>query len=458
MFLVGYDEWQQNYNHGLRGWQSKVRVVVHTANILKQDIEWKSQGLYDQDFPLKSSTSSQPEKQQAETIKLAGNRGWPFEDEDPQPFEDDLVSYLESYRYSTPQSWCTTGRTLSEVSQSQILSDKSMSLLSLIRKYDFSKAYAVLIPSIPGKHSLRGDFGYLKLRKAIQEHVIAHRGNNDSTDASIADSKPSARQASTPIICQFSSMGSLSSKWLSDFITALDVNESVEVQTKNKKPEIQLEQKIKLVWPTVEEIRNSIEGYRGGGSVPATSRNVNKDFLAPLYHRWSKDRVHGNRNTDPLGMSKTVPHIKTFLQFTPCANDRTAPSIDWLCLTSHNLSKAAWGEVQNSTGSTTKVLFIRHWELGVFISPSTLAKNVLCDDGVYKSGSVYLRPYTGSSLGGSPISIDCDDEETEEEGVTTTVPIPYDAINPTKYGNGDMPWTIDGPGKVLPDAFGLMGN
>ena len=42
---------------------------------------------------------------------------------------------------------------------------------------------------------------------------------------------------------------------------------------------------LQLVWPTVQEIRDSVEGWRGGASVPGPSKNVNKPFLQPYWHR-----------------------------------------------------------------------------------------------------------------------------------------------------------------------------
>eukprot|EP00804_Cyclotella_cryptica_P021741 CCRYP_012899-RA/>CCRYP_012899-RA protein AED:0.02 eAED:0.02 QI:303/1/1/1/1/1/2/90/665 len=467
MFLVGYDESRQQANNGGSGcWQSMIRVVVHTANLMQQDIEWKTQGLYSQDFPLKRDnidvvSSSNQKMQQAETNQPAAGkkRGWPFEDEAPQQFEDDLVSYMESYRYSTRQSWCASQQSTASSTHSQsTLTDKDMSLVNLIRQYDYSSAYVVLIPSVPGKHLIsRGDsFGYLKLRKAIRETVCSHHSHSRAIEVSSAKSKPSSQQARSPIICQFSSLGSLSTKWLNDFISSIDAHGSSDVQPENTKSGMSLENKVKIVWPTVEEIRNSIEGYRGGGSVPATSKNVNKDFLLPLYHRWSKrvvsESVGKQNNTDPLGMAKDVPHIKTYMQLSHPAND-DPPFIEWLCLTSHNLSKAAWGEVQNSTGFTSKVLFIRHWELGVFFSPGTLVKHVIGADGDCKCGYMRLRPYFGSIVNGAP------NHEDDEEGVVNiTVPLPYDVINPVKYNDNDVPWTIDGIGKLLPDSFGIVGG
>ena len=40
-----------------------------------------------------------------------------------------------------------------------------------------------------------------------------------------------------------------------------------------------------LIWPTVQAIRDSVEGWRGGASVPGPAKNVNKPFLQPYWHK-----------------------------------------------------------------------------------------------------------------------------------------------------------------------------
>ena len=40
--------------------------------------------------------------------------------------------------------------------------------------------------------------------------------------------------------------------------------------------------------PTVAEVRDSLEGWGAGRSIPGFQKNVGKDFLQPLYHRCSK--------------------------------------------------------------------------------------------------------------------------------------------------------------------------
>jgi tyrosyl-DNA phosphodiesterase-1 len=43
---------------------------------------------------------------------------------------------------------------------------------------------------------------------------------------------------------------------------------------------------LQLIWPTVEEVRGSVEGWAAGVSIPGSSKNITKDFLQRYYHKW----------------------------------------------------------------------------------------------------------------------------------------------------------------------------
>lgn len=63
---------------------------------------------------------------------------------------------------------------------------------------------------------------------------------------------------------------------------------------------------LELIWPTVQEVRESIEGYAAGGSVCGPHKNVSKDFLRPLWRRW------GCRAS---GRARAMPHIKSYTRY-----------------------------------------------------------------------------------------------------------------------------------------------
>lgn len=423
-FLVGYEE-----NN-----KSMCRVVISSANLVNDD---STNGAYVQDFPLKQQNGDNkpasvknPYKRKRDDAPDTGVSGC-FDDEDDVPFEEDLITYLESYQYRTRQSWCCS--TLSASSNS--LSSRPMSWLQLIRQYDYSDAYVVLIPSVPGRHKSDSyhEYGYLKLRNAVRDWVCPHRSSSESSPP--------------PILCQCSSIGALNEKWLHEFLSSIDYStaESFDPITgskntkkeKDKRPP--LSSRMKFVWPTMDEIRKTRHGWPGGGAVPGMIKNLdNKPFLQPLFHKWSSRR-------DPLRTARHIPHIKTFVQ--PFSSNGSA--IDWLVLTSHNLSIAAWGQVQIRSAqspSNEKILFIRHWELGVFISPSTLGKKM--------GNDVCMAAYPDTSAGGSTgvISIDCEDDEDKSETPKVLVPLPQ-GIDPDAYDHNDVAWARD-RGSNLPDTHG----
>ena len=344
MFLVGYTD-------------GTLRVVIHTANLRKNDIHLKTQGAYVQDFPLKKNNNNT-------TTTCA--------------FEDDLVEYLETYRYNKKQQWIGND------------SGGERSLCQELRRYDFSAARVVLLPSTPGRHKFDGRRGYLKLSKAIRDNTPQPQTTTTTTTTTITRIQP--------IVCQFSSMGSLTVNWLKDFVSALDVNrQDCNALSTNR---------IRLVYPTVEEIRTSVEGYAGGQSVPGSSKNVGKAFLQPLYHRWSGE--------GGFERSRHVPHIKTYYQLSP-----DHQSMEWFVLTSHNMSRAAWGEKQMSSYGARQ-LFIRHWELGVFVSPNTVGP----------TSATRLMPATLSST-------------TGKDPDAVLIPIPY-PLSPEPYRrHQDHPWAVD---------------
>jgi tyrosyl-DNA phosphodiesterase-1 len=404
MFLTGYDE----VIDGKR--QSFIRVAIHTSNLLEGDNQLKANGVYAQNFPLKEQTQGRAMQNDYKRMKS---------DDATCLFEDDLCRYVKSYGYSKRQRWsCPTVGVQGD--SSRTLSNGEFSLAELIRLYDYSSAYAVLIPSVPGRHKsdTYHNFGYLKLRKAIM------------------DSFPAARQAvgkskKPPVMCQVSSLGKLNTKWLSRFHEAIDYTTThsarpvEDYHAKFSKKNVVLEKSLRIVWPTAAEIRNSVEGHRGGGSVMGKSKNVQDEFLQPLYHRWSS-----RNNDDPLQTARHVPHIKTLVQ---PSSDRS--SIEWLYLGSHNLSIAAWGQVQaRYTGSDELILRIAHWELGVFISPATLAK--ARGDG--KRVRIVPFGHYGKTSNGA-ICLDSDDDE-DDEGVDVHVPLPYSLHTPA-YDSKDVHWT-----------------
>eukprot|EP00984_Skeletonema_dohrnii_P002483 scaffold862_cov76-Skeletonema_dohrnii-CCMP3373.AAC.1 len=460
MFLTGFDDQISNEGGGGSTRQSMIRVVVHTANLGASDVEYKTNGFYAQNFPLKEKKVEQrpaivnPYKV---WTKSGGDYNATAAAKSTCTFENDLADYMASYGYNTLQSWCAPtlggsmdirearlkrfGQSMDSQSSStaypsqkavnandtsRILTSQELSLPDLIRQYDYSSAYAVLIPSVPGYHQGMAihKYGYLKLRREIMDAFPSSQTLGEK------------RKKKSPIVCQISSLGSLQEKWLRKFFSALDYTSThttnpLDENCMSTKP---LQSLTKIIWPTTDEIRNSVEGVAGGGSVPGREANLQKPFLKPLYHRWSK-RDGGK---DPFLTAHHIPHIKTVVQPSPSFGDDR--SIEWLLLSSHNLSKAAWGQVQNNKRTGGKDCFIAHWELGVMFSPATLLE--VC--GMTKPVRILSIGYDGAKDNGT-ISL-CDDDVDDDgssDFINVRVPLPYDVHTPDAYNGRDDYWIAE---------------
>ncbi|KAL3627567.1 tyrosyl-DNA phosphodiesterase 1 [Castilleja foliolosa] len=284
-----------------------LRVIVHTANLIHVDWNNKTQGLWMQDFPWKDQNS---------TSNGCG-------------FENDLVEYLVALK------WPEFNANLSGVGNFSINP-------SFFKKFDFSSATVRLIASVPGYHtgsSLR-KWGHMKLRTVLQECTFEKQFEK------------------SPLIYQFSSLGSLDEKWMAELALSMSAGMSEDKMPLGPAKPL-------IVWPSVEDVRCSLEGYAAGNAVPSPLKNVEKEFLKKYWAKWKAGHT---------GRCRAMPHIKTFTRYN-------GQNLAWLLLTSSNLSKAAWGALQKNNSQ----LMIRSYELGVLFLP--LSKKHGCgfsctDDGL----------------------------------------------------------------------------
>jgi tyrosyl-DNA phosphodiesterase-1 len=372
------------------------RVIIHTANLLFCDCHNKSQLLYVQDFPLKESS----------TVPTTS------------PFEQDLVDYILALEFSRPQA---------------------TKIISIIKMHDFSSARVKLIasvPSPPGEFAEKEKHGYLKLKSCLE--------NEDGGFPEIFKN--------APIACQYSSVGSLTSKWLSSFAESLSAGSISETSTPLGLPS-DFTSDVHLIWPSAEEVQNSLEGWFAGRSIPGPAQNVNKEFLQPHYRRFG-----GN----VAGRQRAMPHMKSYTRFHV---DKTSNNVEiaWFCFGAHNLSKAAWGEEQNSKKYGREILKILSYELSVLLVPS-LEKayrrsphyGFSCTDGFPSS----VGPMRGSEnikqvkfVQWQRGQLQAAQFSPDGNVLTVPLPIPY-PLPPESYAQGrDVPWNAEGPWPGL-DHFG----
>jgi tyrosyl-DNA phosphodiesterase 1 len=144
------------------------------------------------------------------------------------PFERDLLAYFDELRLPP------------------VLQQQTRAFISL---HDFSAARAHLIASVPGEHfgNKMHAWGHLKLRACLESEA----GGFES------------RFVSAPVLANYSSVGNLSAKWLENFRDTLCAGKSREGRALGV-PNGPGLAGLHLVWPTVDEVRHSAEGWHAG--------------------------------------------------------------------------------------------------------------------------------------------------------------------------------------------------
>ena len=263
-------------------------------------------------------------------------------------------------------------------------------------------------------------WGHLKLRACLEQEPGGF----------------SAQYITAPVLAQYTSVGNLDPRWLADFVESMSAG-----RTGGGHPLGMPAADAHLVWPTVWEVQNSLEGWFSGGSIPGQPGKVDKEFLVSQYRRWGGAVV---------GRQRAMPHMKSFTRFLP-RGDGSA-EVAWFCLSSHNLSKAAWGFETKKNGRT--LLKILSYELGVLLVPSlelAYRRSRWCGFSCTEES-----PSTSAHIPGiddSPCTVrfvqwtrGTPQEATLRDGVLTVpLPIPYE-LPPESYESGDVPWDVRGAG------------
>ncbi|XP_052269374.1 tyrosyl-DNA phosphodiesterase 1-like isoform X3 [Dreissena polymorpha] len=330
-------------------YEDGLRVVIHTSNLIEQDWHQKTQGSWvSPKFPKLQT----PGRDKGES---------------PTFFKQDLLNYLAAYKAYQLKDW-----------------------MEHIVNHDMSSARVVILGSVPGRHQgerQKAMWGHLKLRHALQQHGPSH-----------------SLVKTWPVIGQFSSIGSLGpnqDNWLcKEWLHSLSATKAGTGVPSNGR--------LQLVFPTVDNVRLSLEGFPAGGSIPYSVNTAKKQtWLHNFFHVW---------RSEGRGRSRAMPHIKTYVR--PMQQGSSAA---WFAVTSANLSKAAWGALEKQGTQ----LMIRSYEIGVLFLPKFF------DDE-------------------ETFAVTSDIETAIKEG---SFPLPYD-LPVTLYDKRDRPWMWDIPYMNLPDTNG----
>lgn len=409
-----------------------VRVCVHTANLIHGDVRKRTNAAWCQDFPNKS----------------AAHLGRSSE------FERDLGRYLATL------GWKDETCALPGAGGDVVVGPSAMS------RFDFSGAGAKLIASVPGRWvgSAMMNYGHTSVRHALAGMTF-----------------PGVFKRA-PVVCQFTSVGATTEKWMGEMARSFGAG-ATETDDTNEWPGGPSlgDGELRLVWPTMGEVRGSNLGYVTGGSIPGATDKISREHVRRRLHRWrgggdettkegTKLLDHPPASTDPTGRGRVMPHVKTFARYAPNAPHDLA----WVIVGSHNLSGAAWGRLEKNETQ----IAILSYELGVLLSPRSIGKTRVaapftCTPGaVSHRGEVVPRclclanarpprpgEVDGATSGGVRISAASDDgpgdsPPGDSREFVAFAPLPY-RVPPVPYAPSDAPWAVDAWDET-PDKYGRV--
>ncbi|KAG6058405.1 hypothetical protein E4U32_004625 [Claviceps aff. humidiphila group G2b] len=214
-----------------------VEVVIHTANMIAKDWTNMTNAVWRSPRLPRAAEGSQVSSSYEDLAIGSGDR-----------FKADLLSYLR----------CYDGRVLT----CKPLADK-------LSRYDFSAVRAALVASAPGVHD---------------GHDLSHTPFGWSAMKRYLKAAP-CQAGSAEVVVQISSIATLGGKdsWLQE--TLFDALASG--QSKGQRP------RFKIVFPTADEVRRSLDGYASGGSIHTRIQSAQQaqqmKYLQPILHHWAND-------------------------------------------------------------------------------------------------------------------------------------------------------------------------
>lgn len=293
---------------------------------------------------------------------------------------------------------------------------------NMISMHDYRYARGHIVSSVPSKpyeFETCNQYGHVRVASILKNEVF------------------DAAYAQAPIIAQFSSIGNISGKFMKEMTTSFSAGHFVE---HTPPPPVQ------LIWPTVAEVRDSLEGFFGGGSLCGYPNRFQKAFVMEKIHRWGGQAA---------GRQRALPHMKTYLRYIQEQEGRT--KIPWVLLASHNFSKAAWGEVVQSKKYNTKLFRILSYEMGILLVPrlelayrNSPQCGFSCTDDDADTDPPCREPYTPriDAVEFIPWKIgSVEDEYMEGNVLMVPIPLPFD-LPPNPYPSNpsdpyeSIPWTV----------------
>ncbi|KAF1813329.1 putative tyrosyl-DNA phosphodiesterase [Eremomyces bilateralis CBS 781.70] len=393
------------------------QVVIHTANMIPFDWTNMTQAVWRSPLLPRHSNSASQSPQSA-TIG-SGDR-----------FKIDLIRYLKAY------------------------SGRLNSLIQQLENYDFSAIRAAFIGSVPCREKVTEanpsqftSFGWPGIREILS--TIPHHFSNSGLPN---------------IVIQMSSVATLYEKWLENFFSALKTSAGPKLSNPT----------VHIVFPTPDEIRRSLDGYRAGTSIhmklASVAQKKQLEMVRPMLCYWAGDgeglRPDSSNSlvnqpssrkscepaveTDSEAVSeadsepesnlpskvreahrrRAAPHIKTYIRFS----DAVQTTIDWAMITSANMSTQAWGAGENKGGEVR----ICSYEAGVVVWPGLFSEKfgtAQNEEGETASPNPVMVPVFGHDM---PSNTEVPGN-IEKGARVVGFRMPYD-LPLVPYRKGERPW------------------
>jgi tyrosyl-DNA phosphodiesterase-1 len=352
------------------------QVIIHTSNMIPFDWENMAQAAWRSPM-LPKRKSATPD-----TDRIGSG----------SKFKTDLLNYLRAYDGK---------RTICKP------------LIEELSQYDFSEVRAAIVASVPGKQSVEKEsetsWGWAGLRDVLKS-IPVQGGESE-------------------VVVQISSIATLggTDKWLDQTLF-----KTMRI-SKNIAPK---QPTFRVIFPTADEIRRSLNGYQSGSAIHtkihSAAQTKQLQYLKPVLCHWAGDGAHhqSSSSSAPIqeaGRRRAAPHIKTFIRFA----DAQKTSIDWMLVTSANLSKQAWGEATNAGGDVR----ICSFEIGVVVWPE-----------LYGGGAKMVPTF----------KTDTPAAAASGGGVVVGARMPYD-LPLVPYAKTDVPWCASAS-YDMPDWMGQTWN
>jgi hypothetical protein len=335
--------------------QRGVRIIVTTANFIPKDFDTRVNSVFVQDFPLKGGVG--------EVSMRVGDVGEVSmrEEDRSNNNRDDFCDYLSGYLDRIIGHCTTSGDTLLR------------RVIGRLPSYNFSGADARLVASCPGDHVNEDTkrWGIGRLQELLSQQYI-HPPEPDEEDvlvmqvssissmrdnACLVDEYAKHMMTTAPPKCRCGQQASKLYKKVGLFkggepFFCCALTKCMFHQWYERYERYEIE----VVWPTVDCVRWSPEGWSSGGAIPAHRKHVFDDNKngGVTYKAGFKGRFC-QWDGAVAGRAMMTPHNKCYLRYrrpkgwTSRAGleeqeqGQGEQKIEFLFLTSSNLSQAAHG-------------------------------------------------------------------------------------------------------------------